>query len=246
MRTVHAPSGRWVALQRLIEAAMADPWRALGTVLDGPLHPGGEEATEQLLDRVGVEGGARVLDVGCGAGESVARARERGARAIGLDRAPGSEGIRGEMTRLPIRAGSVDVVLAECTLCLAVDRSLTRSEFRRVLAPDGRLALSDVVVEGDLPELPGPVVEALCLARGRSRTELVEGLDAAGFAVEDVRDHREDLLDMRDRLADRVDYEGLLGRLGDDELLGAVSELERAVEAGRVGYVSLVAEPRPD
>lgn len=232
-----------------LDAAMADPWGALRFVLGEPLHPGGAEATEALLDRAGVTRGTRLLDVGCGAGGALSLARQRGARAVGLDRQPDttSEGVlRGDLTDLPVRDGSVDVVLAECVLCLspALPRSL--AEGRRVLDADGRLALSDVVVEGDPPELPAPIAEALCLTGPRGRAEVVARVERAGFAVDDVRDHREDLLAMRDRATDRVDYEGLLGALGDRgrELLEGVEQLEAAVESGRVGYVSLVAHCR--
>lgn len=245
-------SWRWAAdggcstVQSPLGAALADPWGALDAVRDGPLHPGGTEATEDLLDRAGVDRETRLLDVGCGAGESVALAERRGARAVGLDRDPREGGVRGDLTALPVRDASVDVVLAECVLCLAGDRSRALGEARRVLTSGGRLALSDVVVEGDLPDLPDAVAEALCLTDPRSRAATVADLERAGFAVEDARDHRDDLLAMRDRVAARVDYEGLLTALGahGERLLAAVEDLEAAVESGHLGYVSLVATPR--
>ena len=71
-------------------------------------------------------------------------------------------------------------------------------------------------------------------------------VEDAGFAVADVRDHRDDLLAMRDLVADRVDYERLLPLLGDrsDALLDGIRDLEAAAEDGRLGYVSLVARRR--
>ena len=73
--------------------ALENPWTTLDALLDGPLHPGGAEATATLLDRAGVSDGTRLLDVGCGAGDALTRARNRGATAVGLDRNPGA-GIR--------------------------------------------------------------------------------------------------------------------------------------------------------
>ncbi|PSP93754.1 hypothetical protein BRC91_09190 [Halobacteriales archaeon QS_4_62_28] len=76
------------------------------------------------------------------------------------------------MTALPVSDGAVDVVLAECVLCLADDLDAALAETDRVLAPDGRLALSDVVVEGDVPDLPDPIARALCLTGSRERRSL--------------------------------------------------------------------------
>jgi len=227
------------------ELALANPWTALDALLDGPLHPGGAAATEALLDRAGVTGGTRLLDVGCGAGGALARARDRGATAVGLDRDPGAGPwqVRGDMSSLPVRSGGVDVALAECVLCLAPSLSDALGEVERVLADGGRLALSDVVVAGTTPDLPAPMAEALCLADRRAEDELVAAVEAAGFAIGEVRDHRDDLLAMRNELTGKVDYEGLLGALGDggQRALASLEELEEAVETGRIGYVSLVA-----
>jgi SAM-dependent methyltransferase len=231
---------------KLFERALANPWAALDYVVDGPLHPGGRESTETLLDRAGVGEGTRLLDAGCGAGESVAAARARGAHAVGLDRDPPADGIRGDLSQLPVQSGSVDVVLAECVMCLVPGRSLAFREAGRVLADDGRLALSDMVAAGGVPELPAPMSEVLCLSNTSDRATLVDRVETAGFVVEDVRDHREDLLAMRDQIASRVDYEALLGRLGErgERLLAAIEDLEGRVESGKLSYVSLVAHPR--
>jgi len=228
-----------------VDAALADPWGTAHRLLDEPLHPGGEAATADLLDRAGVGGDTRLVDVGCGAGDAVALAADRGARAVGVDRDPGGErAVRADMDRLPVADDAVDVVLAECVLCLSPDLDRSLAEARRALAPDGRLALSDVVVEGELPDLPAPVARALCLEGSPDRETLAGRVEAAGFEVCGVRDHREDLLATRDRLEEAVDYEGLLGLLGErgERLLAVVEHLERAVEDGQIGYVSLVAD----
>lgn len=227
-----------------VEAALSNPWGALRFVLDGPLHPGGAEATEALLDRANVADGTALLDIGCGAGESVERARARGARAVGLDRDPADgDAIRGDIGRLPVRSNSIDVAVAECVLCLADDRGSALDEVARILRSGGRLALSDVVVEGDLPPLPKALTRPLCLGESLSRAETLATLETRGFRVEGVRDHHDDLLDMRDRLAARVEYERLLGLLGErgQRLLDGIETFERAVEDERVSYVSVVA-----
>jgi SAM-dependent methyltransferase len=230
-------------MSTLLDAMLANPWATLDRLVDGPLHPGGRDATADLLDRADVGEGTRLLDVGCGAGDALALASDRGAEAWGLDRSPGADrAVRGDAATLPLRGDSVDVVLAECVLCLT-DLPRALSEAKRVLADGGRLALSDVVIAGERPDISDELARAFCLTGARQRDHLFERVDEAGFTVEHTRDHREDLLAMRDRVGERVDYEGLLGAMGERgrHLQQGVADLEAAVEDGRVGYVSVVA-----
>lgn len=232
-------------MKGMLESALSNPWGTLRTVLDGPLHPGGREATEELLDRAGVTADTQLVDVGCGAGESLVVTRNRGAEAIGVDRDPGGDGtVRGEMTQLPFSDESVDTVLAECVMCLASNRQQALAEARRILKPGGSLAVSDVVVEGSVPNLPEPMVRALCLQHSQSRTETVSGIENAGFVVHDVQDHREDLLAMRDQVASKINYEGMLPLLGERgvTILDGIHDAEAAVDDGRISYVSVVAQ----
>lgn len=233
------------SLQHPLSNLFSDPWELLNRVLEEPLHPGGADATMELLDRANVTSGARILDVGCGAGYAIDIAATRGAKPIGLDRQPRTEpAVRGDYHALPIQDDAVEVVLAECVLCLTSDLSTALAEIHRVLVNGGRLALSDVLVEEELPDLPPPLPEILCLSSARSRTQTLTSLEKAGFSVETVRNHREDLLTMRDRFAATLDYRGLLESLGTDgqTLLAAIEEVESRIEAGDIMYLSVVAE----
>jgi len=227
-----------------LDAALADPWETMDSMVDGPLHPGGRAATEALLDRAGVGADTRLVDVGCGSGDALSVARDRGAEAVGVDRDPAAgRAVRGDMGSLPLRSDSADVVLSECVLCLSDSLSQSLAETYRVLRPGGRLALSDVVVEGPLPDLPDAAAEAFCLTGTRDRDALLAAVDGAGYRVEGTRDHRTDLLAMRDDLAGKVDYEGLLSLMGErgQRALDAIETLETAVEDGTISYLSLVA-----
>lgn len=231
-------------VQRLLESAVSDPWGTLGTVLDGPLHPGGVEATERLLERADVGPGTELLDVGCGAGESITVAERRGAEPIGLDSNRRTDGIvQGDLSRLPFGSDTFDVVLAECVLCLSDSYPRAVSEAARVLCPGGRLAFSDVVFDGERPDVPPTMADALCLGGNRDRNAVLDEIETAGFDVSSVRSHRGDLLAMRDELAETIDYERLLGLMGStgERVLAGIEELEAAVEEGRLDYVSLVA-----
>jgi len=226
-----------------LNAMLQDPWRLLDAVVDGPLHPGGRDATEQLLDRAGVGESTRFLDVGCGAGDALNAARERGANAVGLDRDPtGDRVVRGDMVALPFADDSFDAVLGECVLCLSSSLADTLADIERVLKPGGRLAFSDVTVEGDAPVIPAPFDEVLCLDGPREQDYIRDRVEGAGFEVEEIRTHHQDVLEMRDRIRESVDIERYASLVGsDNELQAGMQELEAAVESGRVGYISVVA-----
>ncbi|MFE7408780.1 class I SAM-dependent methyltransferase [Isoptericola sp. NPDC057559] len=132
------PDDEWSA----VAGAWADLWGGLATPVWSP-----------LMAAAGVVPGARVLDVGCGTGELLARLTGRGAQATGVDpapamvglareRAPGAAVLVGEAERLPLGDGTFDVVLAVNALQLADDAGEAVAELVRVLAQGGRLGLA--------------------------------------------------------------------------------------------------------
>lgn len=233
-------------MRGLLDAALRNPYAALATVLGDTLHPGGERATRRLADRARLAEGERVLDLGCGPGAARRVAHDRGACYLGVDRDPSAAGadVCAPMGALPVADASVDVVLSECALCLAGDLEAALAEARRVLAPGGRLAASDVVLARPIEALPDRLAEPLCLADRRSREGLLEAVRGAGFDVLDLENHHEDLVRARERLLDHVNVHGLLGAMGErgERLLAGVEDVEAALEARELGYVSLVAE----
>lgn len=229
-----------------VVAADADPWALLAGWLGGPLHPGGRPATRALLEAAEVGAGTRLVDLGCGGGTAVGIARELGADAVGLDARPdaGAASVRGDLASLPFRDAAVDVALAECTLCLARDLEAALAEARRVLAPGGRLAMSDVTLETPVPGLPGPVARLLCLDGARPEAELSRVVERSGLEIVHRRDRTADLVGMRDRLRRSVDVDGLLDALGPRAATArrALRDVEEALDDGRLGYVAMVAE----
>jgi SAM-dependent methyltransferase len=100
-----------------------------------------------VLGLAGLEVGsrARVLDVGCGNGAYLAELRARGIAAVGCDLSPGMLAsasahpalVNADVTALPFRPHSYDVVLAPHMLYHVADRAAAASEMRRVLRPGG-------------------------------------------------------------------------------------------------------------
>jgi arsenite methyltransferase len=94
--------------------------------------------------------------------------------------------VKGDIQAIPLPANSVDVVISNCVINLAPDKSRVLAEAFRVLKPGGRFAVSDVVVRGDVSPALRRDMELWvgCIAGALSEAEYNRLLAAVGF--EDV------------------------------------------------------------
>ena len=98
-----------------------------------------------MLELSGLCPGARVMDLGAGAGESVALLQGLGYAAQGLDLSPRSPQIeRGDLLHTGYPDGSFDAVLSQCAFYVSGDVPSALRESRRLLHPGGLLLYSDV------------------------------------------------------------------------------------------------------
>jgi arsenite methyltransferase len=132
---------------------------SLRAVTGALLRPGGFRLTERGISFCGFPRLARIIDVGCGTGASVAFLREKHHfKALGLEL---SESLLRENSQmecyplalaraeeLPISHGVCDGILCECVLSLIFEPELALAEFARVLRPGGYLIMSDLYDRG--------------------------------------------------------------------------------------------------
>ncbi|MGE5334347.1 MAG: arsenite methyltransferase, partial [Nitrososphaerota archaeon] len=144
------------------------------TVLD--LGSGGGIDVLLSARRVGPTGFVYGLDM---TEEMLALAQQNKARAGATNVAF----LRGHIEDIPLPANSVDVVISNCVINLAADKSLVLRDAFRVLRPGGRFAVSDVVADGPVPDGLRQNMEAWvgCLAGALDVDEYIQLLTAAGF-----------------------------------------------------------------
>lgn len=146
--------------------------------------------------------GETVLDLGSGGGIDVFLAARRvgsRGRAIGVDmtekmvqlanKNAEKLGVRnvefrpGEIENLPVEDETVDVVISNCVINLSPDKDRVFREAFRVLKPGGRMLISDVVTQGELPRKirENPEMWARCVAGALDEQEYLRKIRNAGF-----------------------------------------------------------------
>jgi arsenite methyltransferase len=154
-------------------------WQPGETVLD--LGSGGGIDVLLSAKRVGPTGKAYGLDM---TDEMLALARANQKKA-GVENV---EFLKGAIENIPLPDNTVDVIISNCVINLSGDKDRVLREALRVLKPGGRLAVSDVVMRGEVPSSVRKSMELWvgCIAGALQETEYREKLAAAGFASIDV------------------------------------------------------------
>jgi arsenite methyltransferase len=155
--------------------------------------------------------GERVLDLGSGAGfDCFLAAKKVGklGKVIGVDMTPemldkaranakkgkytNVEFRLGEIENLPVADNSVDVIISNCVINLAPNKKRVFEEAFRVLAPNGRLMVSDIVLLKELPESIQKNVEAYagCISGAVHKDKYLELMRNAGFQEVTVIDEK--------------------------------------------------------
>ncbi len=99
----------------------------------------------------------------------------------------------GEIENLPVEDESVDVIISNCVINLSPDKDSVFSEAFRVLRPGGRMIVSDIVSEGELPReiREDPDAWAECIAGALDEGVYLEKIRKAGFVNVQVKSKRQ-------------------------------------------------------
>jgi arsenite methyltransferase len=203
------------------------------------LRPGGAELTHRALSFCGLTAASRLLDIGCGRGESLSLIRERwGCKVAGIEpyavrreqaqaANPGVEIAPTTAERLPFVDESFDVALAECSASLFADPAAAFAEISRVLKPGSIIALTDVYARESAPTAAAGMLRQLYTLKQWRRL-----LQAAGLRLS----HQEDCGRVMQNMLGQLILEH--GREAAYQIIG----LDRcALKAAGLGYVLLIA-----
>ena len=109
----------------------------------------------------------------------IARAREN-AEKLGLNNV---EFRQGDIEDMPVTSNKADVIVSNCVLNLVPNKHKVFSEIFRVLKPGGHFSISDIVLEGPIPEKWKEVAElyAGCVSGAIQKNEYLGIIEESGF-----------------------------------------------------------------
>jgi arsenite methyltransferase len=164
------------------------------------------------IEHANITTGSTVVDLGSGAGNDVFIARRivgESGRVIGIDMTPemvekartnnktiGYENVEfhlGDIEKLPLENAVADIVVSNCVLNLVPDKALAFSEVYRILKPGGHFCISDIVLNGELPEQTKKQAELYvgCVAGALQEKDYLDIIHNAGFKDVDVKVRQE-------------------------------------------------------
>ncbi|MFA5795388.1 MAG: arsenite methyltransferase [Candidatus Brocadiia bacterium] len=153
--------------------------------------------------------GETVLDLGSGAGFDCFLASKKvgpRGRVIGVDMTPemiakaranarkgnyaNVEFRAGEIEKLPVDDGSIDIIISNCVINLSPDKPAVFKEAFRVLKPGGRLMVSDIVMVKPMPAAIKKSIGAYvgCLTGALMKADYIRAVKDAGFGKVEVLD----------------------------------------------------------
>ena len=231
-------------------------------------HPGGLRLTSRLASLLGIESGDNVLDPGSGLGASAVHiASSTGCRVTGITlEAEGIEAgnelarrrgvadsvtfLQGDLNHIDVDTTEFEFVLMECVLSIMAHKAKTLRRLGGLLAPGGRLGMTDVTVSGPLAaELRGVLANVGCVGGALSLDGYRALLNDAGFTVEYYEDLHEEASEFLNKIAGKLAVAEMFAKLQQPPIGGELiaqgkrllASAQDVVRRGVLGYGLLVA-----
>lgn len=229
-------------------------------------HPGEEKLTLYLGEKLGLKEDSKVLDVACGAGVSaVSLAKRFGCSVTGIDLSEKNldkarkkasleglnnkiEFVKSDAERLQFDHETFDAVICECALCTFPDKQTAVKEMHRVLKKGGKLGITDVTIENELPDsLNNIVSQVICIAGALSAKGYQTLFREEGFKEVVYEDHSDGIREIIERVDKLLPAWNMIKKLCDcdlEKIFGITSEEAKdliktgfeELEKGTFGY----------
>lgn len=230
---------------------------------DVPLPEAVHRISRKVTDTLGLRAGERLLDAGCGPGETavyLAARHDVDVTGITVSDYEIEQGNRraelagvghrarfgyGDFMSLSFPDASFDAVLALESLQNAPDLSQVLGEFYRVLRPGGRLSFSDFSLESEVDKRVVTFMSTLKLGALPTLAEWLDLVRGAGFEVEEYTQCGPRVFGMKSKYLEEAMRlrDGITGKFGEDAV-GEFSRLHRgffAPKKDQIGYVIMSA-----
>jgi len=257
-------------IKRTVKESYSKIWQSKGTCCSPAESPKVIRLSEQtvheaLLNEILPLEGKRVLDVGCGNGETVLKiAKEVGpnGKAVGIDFSP--EGIANakkkaieskldkvtefrvaDAEKLPFEDNYFDAVISECVVCLTPNKQKALNEKARVLKPGGKIVMHDVISRARMPESvqKNPELYCGCIGGAVSQDDYAKMLKQAGLTeVKTVNYSEEPAIHGRSISIKRALDSQILLAATDIKDEKGFQEVVNFVRKGGVGYALFTAK----
>ena len=112
----------------------------------------------------------------------------------------------GDIENIPAEDNSVDVIISNCVINLSPNKEKVFKEAYRVLKPSGRILISDIVTEGDLPEQVQKSISAWagCVAGAQEKNQYLATIRNAGFKEVNIVSESNVTIDVSEELKVKI------------------------------------------
>lgn len=229
-------------------------------------HIGGRKSTEHLVKRLNLSTESQIVDIGCGIGGAMRYLASQKINSVtGIDLTPEYISVAKELSKrvmpeaqlvfklasalnMPFEDESFDAAITMHVAMNIQNRSTFYSEIARVIKPNGKFGLFDVVKKGE-DDLIFPLPWATSSAASHlvSENQTTELLNDAGFVVIDKENRTEFALEFfNNSLASQANEIPSLGihlLMGDTAKEKFVNVLS-SLKSGRIAVSQIIAEKR--